>query len=421
MSLPGRLARCRFAHVGLLTIVSLGATVQANADDLAPDQPVFRLGVASPTSNKPQSKLWFAHDSWWAWLPNRQGSSVWRRTKSGWRRQESLDNALRDVPGRADVWQEGESVRAVLVDRRQLIVADLRFADDSDSYALAGAPTRFKVVGGGNNDSIETATIAHDGSGRWWIAYPWNGRMWIRATLADDDDTWSEPFALSDVTAPDDLCALVRLPGAVGLAWSNQANETMNFRLHRDGAEIANWEKTEVIDRGNRTADDHINAKVSPDGTLYMATKNSVDRVGEPQLVLRIRRPNGTWENWPYACRTNSEEPSRPIVLLGGSPSVLLLLHTLYRRTPDSPRKNDRNTIEWQSVTLDHLGAATLNVPSQTLLAPTPSLNNVTGCKQILPAQAPWIVLASDSQGNVYEGRLDLAMRRAGLLATPAE
>lgn len=397
----------------LLLVVLAGGSAATFAAEHAVDRPVFTVDVSNPTSDKPQSKLWFAHDAWWAWMPNRQGSSVWRRTASGWQRAQMLDAALRQVPGRADVWLEDNMVRAVLVARRQLTVATLRFDETSGCYALSGEPARFELESERADEVIETATIAHDSRGVWWIAYPWRKQMWIRATqTAEGKEVWSEPHAVSDLTDRDDLCALVRLPGAVGLAWSNQTNETMNFRLHKDGARITDWEQTEVIDRGDRTADDHISAKATADGTLLLATKNSVDRVGEPQLVLRIRQPSGVWQNLPYACRTKSGEPSRPLVLLGGTPENLLLLHTWYRRTAGTARKEDRNTIECHSLALKDISIALLDAPSHTLIDPGTAINNVTGCKQVLPEQADWIVLASDARGNVYEGRLDSALQR---------
>ena len=41
-------------------------------------------------------------------------------------------------------------------------------------------------------------------------------------------------------------------------------------------------------------------------------------------------------------------------------------------------------------------------------------LNDVTGTKALLPPGQPWIVLASDKDGNVYEGRLDAGVPGVG-------
>jgi len=395
-----------FLCLGVWAATSAGAWCDVLADEALAPTPVLQLDVPNPTTDKPQSKLWFAQGTWWAWLPNREGSSVWRRTTSGWQRAQSLDASLRALPGRADVLLAGDTVRAVLVGGRRLAIVTLRESSHADGYSLVGQPVQFQLHDGEKHDGIETATIAQDGCGGCWIAYPWQRRMWVRAALTADQSRWSEPFAVSEKADRDDLCAVVALPGGIGVAWSNQANDTMNFRMHKDGDAVDQWLAAEVIERGHRNADDHIHAKVTADGTLLLATKNSVDQVGQAQLVLRVRSPEGRWANFPYAPRTATQEPSRPILLLGNDPAELLLFHTLYGRS-DTSGKTKHNTIVWQAIPLARLNAETLAAPSHTLIAPGTAVNNVTGCKATLPAGSPWIVLASDASGRVYEGLIE--------------
>lgn len=371
------------------------------------DRPVFQVDRANPTADKPQSKLWFARGTWWTWLPNRVGSSLWRRTTSGWRREVALDDALHNLSGRADVLPDGDTVHAVLVNGLRLTFVTLHYVERIDTYRLADEPALLDVGDGEENDAIETATMARDGHGRFWIAYPWKRRMWVRATTNVDRTEWTAPFAVSDETDQDDLCAIVALPGAVGLAWSNQLDDTMNFRRHRDGADATHWEPIEEIERGDSNADDHISAVVDAQGVLLLATKNSVDRVGEPQLVLRIRnRPDG-WQNLPYAPRTSTGQPSRPLILVGETPPCLLLLHTLYGPKGLPQAGEQRNTIVWQAIPLGKIEARSLAISFQPLIDPGTAVNNTTGCKAKLPKGHPWIVLSSDDQGNVYEGHLD--------------
>lgn len=340
--------------------------------------PVIRTGVPNATQDKPQSKLWFAQGSWWAWLPDPEGSAIWRRTPQGWERQQPLDAALRGLPGQADVWADEGSVRAVLVDRNRLAVAGLRWTDGR--YAPDGPAAEFNLDGG-----LETATIARDPGGRWWIAYGRDRRMWVRA---GDADGWTEPVQISEApAAEDDICAIVALPDRVAVLWSDQAADTVYFRRHSGGPDAGAWEPIEIADAGGGTADDHINTALAPDGTLYVAMKNSVDRVGLPQLVLRQRYPDGRWVNRPYGLRTEDGEPSRPIVLLGGGD--LFLLHSFYGR--------ERGWVEWQP---GHEMAA------QPLIEAAQRVNNVTGSKANLPEGQPWIVLASDREGDVYEATL---------------
>ena len=375
-------------------------------------RPVFHVDARNPTADKPQSKLWFARGTWWAWLPNANGSGLWRRTDSGWNRQSALDDSLRSLPGRADVLADGDQVHAVLVKDRSLSVVELRFDNNAAEYELAADLVRFEVSGDDSGEIIETATIALDSRGTRWIAYPWQQRMWVRAKLDEQGTKWTAPIAVSDTTSRDDLCAIVTLPSAVGLAWSNQAEDSMNFRLHQDGDPAEEWGPVEVIERGEHNADDHINAKVAANGTVLLATKNSVDQVGEAQLVLRVREPTGRWHNIPYAARTSTGQPSRPVVLLAGEPSQLLLLHTLYGSPETGLSHERRNTIVWQATLLAKITAAQLAGRFQPAIEPGVAINNVTGCKAALPNGVPWIFLASDESGRVYEGRLDPAAIR---------
>jgi hypothetical protein len=367
----------------------------------AADRPVFRVDVPYPTRDKPQSKLWFARGTWWAWLPVRGGSSVWKRSGAGWERQTTLDAVLQNLPGQADVWANDDEVRAVLVEPDRLAVVGLRWDNAAGRYESAGPAAEFPTPEPpGKADGIETATITRDSRGRWWIAYNWRRDMWVRTST--DGRAWSEPLAVSHTKASDDdLCSIVALPDRVGVIWSDQAHDVVYFRWHADEAPPDRWNAAEVVERGGQSADDHIHAAVTRDGTLYVATKNSVDTVGKPQLVLRVRTPDGRWNNVPYALRTEKYHPSRPIALLGGDPARLILLHTMYRLDQPTPRQS---TIVRQTTGLSRLELVPV---AATLLDAATQLNDATGSKARLPEGQPWIVLASDQDGNVYEARLN--------------
>jgi hypothetical protein len=202
----------------------------------AADRPVFRVDVPYPTRDKPQSKLWFARGTWWAWLPVRGGSSVWKRSGAGWERQTTLDAVLQNLPGQADVWANDDEVRAVLVEPDRLAVVGLRWDNAAGRYESAGPAAEFPTPEPpGKADGIETATITRDSRGRWWIAYNWRRDMWVRTST--DGRAWSEPLAVSHTKASDDdLCSIVALPDRVGVIWSDQAHDVVYFRWHADEA-----------------------------------------------------------------------------------------------------------------------------------------------------------------------------------------
>lgn len=364
-------------------------------------QPVFQVNVDQPTKDKPQSKLWFAQGAWWAWLPVKGGSGVWKRSAEGWQRQAHLDSALRGLPGQADVLADRETATAVLVAPDRLAVVSLRWDEPARRYELAAAPVSLEMPPVQPPDEgIETATIARDGRGRWWVAYNWQRRMFVRHSIGEAIGAWSKPLAVSESKADaDDICAIVALPGSVAVAWSDQAHDAIYFRQHDDGESPEAWKPIETAASGGRTADDHINMAVADDGKLFIATKNSVDALGQPQLVLRIRDPKGKWINLPYAPRTRAGEPSRPIVLLSGA-NRLLLIHSLYHKDGLDPR---RDVIVWQSTARNSINLAPR---AAVLLDSDGLLNNVTGAKAAPPAGQPWIVLASDAEGRVFEARV---------------
>ncbi len=338
--------------------------------------PIFTVDVPSPTADKPQSKVWFAHGSWWTWLPVKEGSSVWRREAAGqWARQTALDAPLRGLPGQADVWADEREACAVLVAERRLAFACLAWR--GAGYELARAPVPIEVEG-----KLETATLARDGRGEWWIAYGLEREMWVRRS----GDAWKQAQRISAApAAADDICAVVAVSGGIGVLWSDQAADTVWFRWRPDGAE--GWGAIEAIERGGKNADDHIRISVSADGRLLVAMKNSVDRLGAPQLVLRERARDGKWTSRPYAPRTESGEPSRPAVLLGGEPERMFLLHSRYA-------KGGSEIVRWAD-------------GREEVLIPGNRVNDVTGPKARFPNGQPWIVLASDREGNVYEARLN--------------
>lgn len=369
-----------------LLMLTLAAT-------LAAADPVFHTAVPAATKDKPQSKLWFAQGTWWAWMPQPAGSAIWRRTASGWQKQEAMENTLRTLPPQADVWAERQEVAAVLVESQRIAFVRARLGPASASYVPLGKPVVF------TGRAIETATLARDGNGIWYIAYNDTRHMWVRASMDPSGERWHEAIAISQQpAADDDICAITAMPGGVGVIWSDQAHDQVLFRFHSSKQPPAQWNPVEIVEQGDRTADDHFHTALAADGTLFVATKNSLDRIGQPQLVLRVRSPRGHWSNHPYAPRTAVAEPSRPIALLAAG--RLFLLHTLYRREGS---QKGQSYIVMQSTATQPLQLDTVAAP---LIDGGKAVNNVTAAKAPPADHAPWLVLASDEKGNIYEAEI---------------
>jgi hypothetical protein len=379
-----------------LAVLALGTAAGLAATDEPTARAAFQVDFPYPTSDKPQSKLWHADGVWWALLPRSSGPSLWERTAGGWREHAGVTEKLRGVPGRGDVWSDGDGATVVTVADRMLAIIRLRRGGaggpwDADVRARLAAPV---------SDVIETATIARDGDGRWWVAAPISGRVFV--WTSPDAKAWTAPEQLAGGLHVDDLCLVTPLPGGVAVIWSDQKGDAVRLRLHRTGGAISGWEKPVTIARGGGTADDHLDAAFAADGTVWLATKSSVDGPGRPQLILRVRDPQGTWRNYDYAPLGDAEAPSRPTVIATVTPGDVRLGHVVYG---SGPAQRDRIVFG----RADPMRAEIL-VDARTVIAPddpTARVNDITGPKAAFPATGPWIVLASDAQGRVYEADLN--------------
>lgn len=360
----------------------------------ASNRPVLQVDVSNPTSDKPQSKIWYTSGSWWALLPRRSGPSLWQRTASGWKEHTAVTAALTGLPGRGDVWFDSSGATAVLLKNHSFAIVRLR------PRASTWTPKILARWETAAERPIETSTIARDGRRRWWVASTVSNRVLV--WNSPDGTTWSGPNVIGDGLDKDDICAVTPIPGGVGVLWSNQATESVFFRVHRDMAAAGAWDPVETVDSGNRTADDHINAALTADGTLWVATKNSVDTVGKPQQVLRLRAPNGSWRNIPYSILKRTEGPSRPVVAVAPDQRTVFYGHTIYDHTD---RTRDR--IVFGRIDLN--SPQSLETP-EIVIAPAADLkarvNDATRAKAPMPAAGVWLVLASDREGRVYEADL---------------
>lgn len=365
-------------------------------------QPVFRLDYNFPTADKPQSKLWYNDKCWWALLPRASGPSLWQRTGKGWKEHREIADELKGVPGRADVWAEEMRVTAVGVADSSLAIFRLGGKKNNSPSGIRWEAQILSILQPPSNETFETATITCDGKGIWWIAAT-SGCKVIVWSSNTDGKNWSSPLILAGGLDKDDICAITPIEGGVGVIWSDQVSDAVLMRIHKIESPWEVWEKEEIIDIGNNTADDHINTSLSPNNTLWVATKNSVDTPGKPQFVLRVRSADGKWINKGYCVlESRMKRPSRPIVIATEDNSIVFTGYGDNNRSVPYPY-NAKIVISL----IDN--AFNVSVP-QVVISPDPELKsfvqNVTGPKFPFPLDSPWIILASDSNGRVYEADL---------------
>ncbi|MBX3175961.1 MAG: hypothetical protein KF886_01240 [Candidatus Hydrogenedentes bacterium] len=381
----------------------------APAEAFAPAaNPAFQLDYASPTADKPQSKLWYMDGCWWALLPRATGPSLWRRTDAGWREHSEVARALQGAPGRADVWPGEDGITAAAVTgltKSNGAISVFRLVRQSESgTGHWEARVLAELSPPSPEDAIETATIARDAAGAWWVAAVAGVKVCVWAA-PPDATAWSDPIVLAEGVDPDDIAAVTPLPdNQIGVLWSDQRREAFLKRAHNDGARPEDWEPEIAIQIGGKAADDHINTVLAPGGTLWAATKNEIDTDGQPQFTLHERIAGGAWRSWPYAVRTATTRPSRPIAVASADCPAILTGYGDSDRALPFPH-NAR--IVFSRVNPEVPGRIE---PPRTVIAPDPAhqsaIQNVTGPRHPFPPDAPWIVLASDPEGRVYEADL---------------
>jgi len=367
------------------TLISWRSLNAQDSCNLLPEaHPVFHVNFVHPTADKPQSKLWFMDECWWAILPDSTGPTLWQRTEKGWKEHPEIREKLRGIPGRADVWAESKKVTAVGVADSSLTV--FRLLKKTGSSPIEWNPDILVKLYPPLPSPIETATIAKDGNGNWWVAATTCLKVCVWFS-SDDGKNWTGPSVLAEGIDKDDICTVTPLKSGVGVIWSDQVRDAVLMRVHQNGKPVKIWEKEEVVASGNKTADDHLN------------------KAGQAQFVLRIRSVDGKWTNKPYLVLENRmKRPSRPIVVATEDNSCVFVGHGDNDRSVPYPYNSN--------ITFAPVDTALSTVwkNPQIVIAPDNKYNNVvhnvTGPKNPFPAKGPWIILAGDAEGRVYEADL---------------
>jgi hypothetical protein len=329
----------RFTAAGTYVLRLSATDGQLSAADtvtvvVSPDpapQPLEKLPLTTDTESKPQSKLWFNRGVWWAVLPDATGTWVWRLDGTHWTQALKLSAGTKY---KADVKSVGDVAHVLLFDPSggPSQLASVEYVAPAAGAAATYRPwsARPVLTPVQLSASAETATIELDGAGRLWLASDASTTIKLRYSDAPYS-AFSDAFNLATGISTDDICTIAAFPdGSVGVMWSNQVTKRFGFRTHAAGAAPTAWSADELpasqsaLDNvGLGMADDHLNAKVAADGTLYVAAKTSYDTAGYPMLVLLVRRPSGKWDD----LYTVANSGTRPIVLLNEFEGSLIVAY----------------------------------------------------------------------------------------------
>ena len=339
-----------FGVIALLTGASLGLPRSFKPDVRCPQ---------GPTASKTQSKLWFNDGAWWGVLFD--GSSEEYRIHRYDREEGAWGDTGTLVDGRnasrADaLWEDGRLYVMSAGTEGDLGEHDARFMrysyDPSTGHYSLDEGFPVKIDEGGT----EAITVARDASGRLWASYMRDvgedlRRVYVTHTLGSDDARWAEPFTPplpGTVGNSDDVSTVVAFGSRVGLAWSNQNDESGDagfyFAVHDNGDPEDAWRPDNPV-QGSSMANDNLNVKSDSQGRVYVALKTRRDRInrkpGAPYSMLWVRDRDGGWESHVFGEVEDSH--TRSLVLIDEDQEQLYMFassptctggNVYYKRTP---------------------------------------------------------------------------------------
>lgn len=421
----GRRLATALTSIGLAALVASGSVLAGTPVTVGYRDHAYGGGAFRPSSDKPQSKMWFTDGSWFAGMFN------WRTTapvKSEYQiyklsadkttfTSQNVRIDTRDTSHADYLWHEGEQTLWVASVTPPNTSNPLTAATDGimiykftyDSVANTYSPTiGVPVAIPGTQTDVAlpfrggawTVTIDRDSTGRLWAAWP-KGTT-VQYSYSDDGGTvWSEAAPLpaqagnpinANGLVDSDSAAVIAFgagsPNKVGIAWSDQddsgatpgADNGFYFAVADAGVAdptlVGSWALEELpsLVGTNDKADNHINIKTTSDGSVYMVGKMGTDTLNcatnmqRPLVPFFDRTPAGAWD--VHLAGTVGDCNTRPQLVISEELDVAYLFMT-------SP--NGGGTIYRKSAPLsgpdafDFRGAA-----DQTIQRGTPFIKSAT-------------------------------------------
>ena len=309
-----------------------------------------------PTSDKPQSKLWWHDGSWWA--------DMWT-TGTGWQIHR-LDVASKTWVSTGLTNDTRASTLAdTLWDGTHLYIAShvvTVSGDTTPRASVTGQPAklyRYSYSGGKftldsgfpttiMNNSSESMTIDQDSTGAIWATWtqvsgnPTSGftnTVYVNRS-APNGTSWNSPFVIPVTNpnpAPDDISAIVAYgSNKIGVMWSDQRTGAVRWATRTDGTSptaASSWKVQDAV-RGTNMADDHLNIKTLQSdsaGRVFAAIKTGLNDAQTDkslaQLVLLVFKPaTGSFSQSTIA--TIGDCVSRPQIVLDTQNNTVHAFHT---------------------------------------------------------------------------------------------
>ena len=354
--------------------------------------------VRAPTRHKNQSKLFFAHGSWWGVL-NEPTSREARIHRLDWKTQRWHDTG-------------------VVVDERPYARADVLFADDTLYVASGGssespahavrvlvftfdpatsrwAPAPdFPVVV--SEAGVESPLIERSSERRPLGVVHRRGRPPGRP-LPGHIHRWTPPFIpnVANTSVQTDQVGMTAVGDELLLLWSNQLDEAIYATSHNDGDPDDAWSEVSTVVGGFLAADNHLNVRALPDGRVFAVTKTSLDTVPTSQpgwdQVLLLDRKDGHWSRQQFG--QIRDKHTRPIVVLDAEHGEALVFAT----APTAGGAIYLKHTKFDDIRFP-VGLGELAIKADGL----DQINDATSTKQPVGSSTGLVVLASDDPTGRY-------------------
>jgi Ca2+-binding RTX toxin-like protein len=405
----------------LCGLVAAGITAGIAAADIGVQGPAYTAGTGgSPTTSKPESKLWYNDGFWWASMFAKTG------TVGNYDIFKLVGNTWTDTGAVID--SRDSTRQDVLWDGTHLFVASHKFQSTATFSAAVGNEMklyRFSYNSGTDTYSLDTgfpvtinaqrseATVLDkDSTGKLWATWvQQNGsggayRVFVAHTAGDCAGAASGADAAcvwttlllpgAGAVTSDDISALIAFGGnKIGVMWSDQATSAMRFAVHNDADSDATWTADNPAPAsGPKLADDHINLKTAG-GVVYAATKTKFlsKTALNPQTRLLVRDSGGTWT--AHTISYSPDQRTRPIVVLDTGNGVIHVFETGPHPSGADPEASGGDIFESTAP----LSTATFSVSSRRPVIQdddSPGMNNATSTKQNLDSTTDLAVVATN-------------------------
>ena len=414
------------AVVSTSFLLGVAPAAQADPTDVGYRDFNYGSGTANPTSEKPQSKLWFNDGTWWGtlWDPSTQDWYIYRFDWAAQKWDKTSTLVEKRHNARPDVLWDGSHLYVATAPNstsatdQNAYVRRFSYNQATKTYTLdQGFPA---TVASG---TTETIVLDKDSTGKLWVTFTQGSKVYVNRSLTNDS-SWGTPFVLpvnGTSVSSDDISAVIAFdrrnaPPQIGVMWSNQTDGNFYFATHRDGDADNVWQG-QIAAGGIKAADDHINLKsleADSSGRVFAAVKTSFSDLANrdanaPNIWVLVRDTQGAWKQ-PVTFGRVKDDHTRPIVVIDEQHRNLYVFAT----APVSPG----GTIYYKRASLDNIsfpeGLGTPFIKSST----DTTINNATSSKQNANSTTGILVLAADDTSKYYlHNTIDLA----GVDTTPPE